>query len=156
DIHETGFFRQKAKAIRSCVGLLLADYAGEVPRDMDSLVRLPGVGRKTASIVLGNAFKVPAVAVDRHVDRVADRLRFSLTKGTDATEMDLRTIFPPKDWVKVTWCLVLHGRRVCRPTPKCYECPVSDLCPYPKKTKDPAARAIRRSIPQEASTRRSR
>lgn len=156
DIHETGFFRQKAKAIRSCVGLLLADYAGEVPRDMDSLVRLPGVGRKTASIVLGNAFKVPAVAVDRHVDRVAERLRFSLTKGTDATEMDLRTIFPPKDWVKVTWCLVLHGRRVCRPTPKCYECPVSDLCPYPKKTKDPAARAIRRSIPQKASTRRSR
>ena len=156
DIHETGFFRQKAKAIRSCVGLLLAEHAGEVPRDMDSLLRLPGVGRKTASIVLGNAFKVPAVAVDRHVARVADRLRFSLTKGTDATEMDLRTIFPRRDWVKMTWCLVLHGRRVCRPTPLCYECPVSDLCPYPKKTKDPAARAIRRSSPRKARARRSR
>jgi endonuclease-3 len=156
DIHETGFFRQKAKAIRSCVGLLLAEFAGEVPADMDSLLRLPGVGRKTASIVLGNAFGVPAVAVDRHVARVAQRLRLTRSDDPERIEMDLRAIIPRKDWVKATWLLVLHGRRICQPTPQCYVCPINDLCPYPKKTKDPAARAIRRSTPQGASPRRAR
>ena len=156
DVHETGFFRQKARAIRRCSEQILADFGGEVPGDMDGLVSLHGVGRKTASIVLGNAFGVPAVAVDRHVARVAERLRLRLTKGTDATEMDLRAIYPRRDWVKATWCLVLHGRRVCRPTPLCYACPVSELCPYPKKTKAPAARATRRASPRAAPARRSR
>lgn len=156
DVHETGFFRQKARAIRRCSEQILTEFGGEVPGDMDALVSLHGVGRKTASIVLGNAFGVPALAVDRHVDRVAERLRLRLTKGTDATEMDLRAIYPRTDWVKATWCLVLHGRRVCRPTPLCYACPVSELCPYPKKTKAPDARATRRASPRAAPARRSR
>ena len=151
DVHETGFFRMKAKAIRTASEQLLAEFGGEVPATMDELVRLRGVGRKTASIVLGNAFGVPAVAVDRHVARVADRLRLKGAKGPDGIEMSLRALFPKKDWVKATWCLVLHGRRVCQPTPQCYVCPINDLCPYPKKTKDPAARGTRRSSPRTAS-----
>ena len=134
DVHATGFFRMKAKAIRGASEQLLAEFGGEVPGDMESLVRLRGVGRKTASIVLGNAFGVPAIAVDRHVARVATRLRF-VRKGTDGIEMELRSLYPKKDWVKATWNFVLHGRRICTPTPKCPVCPVIDLCPYPKKTK---------------------
>ncbi|HUG05203.1 MAG TPA: endonuclease III [Candidatus Limnocylindria bacterium] len=138
DVHATGFFRMKAKAIRGASEQLLTEFGGEVPGDMDSLVRLRGVGRKTASIVLGNAFKVPAIAVDRHVHRVATRLGFT-RKGTDGVEMELRSLYPRKDWVKATWTLVLHGRRTCTPTPKCPVCPVSELCPYPKKTRQASA-----------------
>jgi endonuclease-3 len=157
DVHATGFFRQKTKTIRAASQQLLDGFGGEVPGTMEGLTSLHGVGRKTASIVLGNAFGVPAIAVDRHVYRVADRLRLVAgEKGPDATEMNLRAIFPRKDWVKATWCLVLHGRRICQPRPRCYECPVNALCPYPRKTKDPAARAIRRSKPRPASQRRSR
>lgn len=150
DVHATGFFRMKAKAIRGSSEQLLADFGGEVPGDMDSLVRLRGVGRKTASIVLGNAFGVPAIAVDRHVARVATRLGFT-RKGTDGIEEELRSLYPKKDWVKATWNLVLHGRRICTPTPKCPVCPVSDLCPYPKKTK--TARTTR-PAPQRRSVQR--
>jgi endonuclease-3 len=156
DVHETGFFRQKAKAIRACAEQILAEFAGEVPNEMESLIRLRGVGRKTASIVLGNAFMVPAVAVDRHVARVAERLRLSRGKDPERIEMDLRAVFPRRDWVKATWNLVLHGRRNCQPTPKCWICPINDLCPYPKKTKDPAARASRPTSSRSVSPRRSR
>ena len=156
DVHETGFFRMKAKAIRTASEQLLAEFGGEVPGTMEELVRLRGVGRKTASIVLGNAFGVPAVAVDRHVDRVSDRLRLVGVKGKDGVEFSLRALYQQKDWVKATWCLVLHGRRICTPTPKCWLCPINDLCPYPKKTTDPDAPAIRRAIPRRASRRPSR
>ncbi len=132
------------------------EFGGVVPNTMEGLVSLRGVGRKTASIVLGNAFKVPAVAVDRHVARVATRLRLSGAADPDKIEENLRAIFPRKDWVKATWLLVLHGRRICQPTPQCYICPINDLCPYPKKTKDPAAQNIRRSRPRTASPRRAR
>ena len=154
DVHETGFFRQKAKAIRMASEQIVREFGGEVPDDMERLVMLHGVGRKTASIVLGNAFKVPSVAVDRHVERVAERLR--LTVRAKTIEEDLKAIYPKKDWVKATWCLVLHGRRICRPTPMCWVCPVNDLCPYPKKTKDPAARRIPRPTPRAARAGRAR
>jgi len=138
DIKATGFYNQKAKSLRAMAHGLLEEFDGEVPSDMDGLTRLHGVGRKTASIVLGAAFGVPAVAVDRHVARVAERLR--LHRAGPDIEASLRTIYPKKDWIKATWCLVLHGRRVCRPTPLCPICPINDLCPYPKKTKTlPAA-----------------
>ncbi len=156
EIHETGFFRQKAKAIQTCSQQILTEHGGEVPGDMERLVSLHGVGRKTASIVLGNAFGVPAVAVDRHVSRVADRLRLSRGADPEQVEADLRSIYPKRDWVKATWCLVLHGRRICTPTPKCWVCPVSDLCPYPKKTNDPAARAAPRSMRSRAGSRPAR
>ena len=155
DVHETGFFRQKAKAIRACAQQILAEHGGVVPNDMERLTALHGVGRKTASIVLGNAFGVPAVAVDRHVARVAERLRLA-GAAPAKTEASLRALYPKKDWVKATWCFVLHGRRICRPTPQCWICPVNELCPYPKKTTDPAARSIRRATPRRASPGRAR
>src|SRR5205823_10698544 len=126
DIKATGFFNQKAKALRAMSSGLLEEFGGEVPSDMESLTRLHGVGRKTASIVLGAAFGVPAIAVDRHVARVAERL--GLATAARGIEESLRTIYPRKDWTKVTWCFVLHGRRVCRPTPACRACPATDLC----------------------------
>jgi endonuclease-3 len=153
DLRPTGFYRMKAKAIRAASEQLLAEFGGEVPRDMDSLVRLRGVGRKTASIVLGNAFGVPAIAVDRHVERVATRLGFT-RKGADGIEQELRSLYPKKDWVKATWNFVLHGRRICTPTPKCPICPVVDLCPYPKKTK--AARTTRPAPQRRATPRQTR
>jgi endonuclease-3 len=145
DIKATGFFNQKAKSLRAMARGLLEEFGGEVPSDMDALTRLHGVGRKTASIVLGAAFGVPAVAVDRHVARVAERLRVDRA-GPDI-EASLRAVFPKKDWIKVTWCFVLHGRRVCRPTPLCPICPIIDLCPYPKKTKTLPA-ALRSNQPE--------
>ncbi len=145
DIKATGFFNLKAKRLRAMARGLLDEFGGEVPSDMDSLTRLGGVGRKTASIVLGAAFGVPAVAVDRHVERVAQRLRVDRA-GPDI-EASLRAIYPKKDWIKVTWCFVLHGRRICRPTPLCPICPIIDLCPYPKKTKTLPA-ALRSNQPE--------
>ena len=120
---------------------------------MDSLVSLRGVGRKTASIVLGNAFGVPAVAVDRHVERVATRLGFT-RKAADGIEQELRSLYPRKDWVKATWNFVLHGRRICMPTPKCPICPIIELCPYPKKTK--AASTTRPASPSRSVARQKR
>ena len=154
DIKATGFFNLKAKRLRGMARGLLEEFGGEVPNGMDELTNLSGVGRKTASIVLGAAFGVPSVAVDRHVERVADRLR--LAKAGPTIEESLRAIYPKKDWIKATWCFVLHGRRICRPMPLCPICPVIDLCPYPKKTKvlPPALRSDRRALPIGAVVRR--
>jgi len=145
DIKASGFYNQKAKSLRAMARGLLDEFGGEVPSDMESLTRLHGVGRKTASIVLGAAFGVPSVAVDRHVGRVAERLR--LDRAGPDIEASLRAIYPKKDWIKVTWSFVLHGRRICRPTPLCSICPINDLCPYPKKTKTLPA-ALRSSQPK--------
>lgn len=134
DIRSTGFFRQKAKAIKAACEGILEEFGGVVPQDMEGLTRLRGVGRKTASIVLGAAFGVPAIAVDRHVARVAERLGLSRSKGPDRIEEDLRSLYPSRDWVKVTWTFVLHGRRTCMPRPACPRCPVLELCRYPRKT----------------------
>jgi endonuclease-3 len=153
DVHATGFFRQKTKTVRASSQQIITEFGGIVPGTMEGLTSLHGVGRKTASIVLGNAFGVPAIAVDRHVARVAQRLRLAPMKD-ELIEESLRSLIPRKDWVKATWLLVLHGRRICRPTPKCYECPINDLCPYPKKTKAPGVRAIRRTLPRKARARR--
>jgi endonuclease III len=156
ELKPTGFFRQKTKAVQGAARAIVDRFGGEVPGDMDGLVSLPGVGRKTASIVLANAFGVPAVAVDRHVARVAGRL--GLTRRDDPAEIeaDLRVVFRKADWVKATWCLVLHGRRICNPTPRCPECPVADVCPYPKKTKaaSSASRTTRPRKPTAGTTRR--
>ncbi len=133
EIKASGFFRNKARAVKGMAQGLLDDFGGNVPDDMDGLTSLYGVGRKTASIVLGAAFGKPAIAVDRHVERVATRLGFS-KKGQDGTEEGLAELYPKRDWYKVTWTFVLHGRRTCMPTPACPRCPVLELCPYTKKT----------------------
>ncbi len=156
DLKPTGFFRQKAKALKGAALGLVERFDGQVPRDMEGLTSLHGVGRKTASIVLANAFGVPSIAVDRHVARVAVRLGFSRQAAPDKIEQDLRAVFPERHWVKATWNLILHGRRICNPTPRCPVCPVIDLCPYPRKTKalSSASRAIRRSPRGPAAARR--
>jgi endonuclease-3 len=133
EIKASGFFRNKARAVKRMAQGLIDAFGGEVPRDMEGLTSLYGVGRKTASIVLGAAFKVPAIAVDRHVERVATRLGLA-KKGTDGVEKGLAELYPKCDWYKVTWTFVLHGRRICMPTPACPRCPVLELCPYPRKT----------------------
>jgi endonuclease-3 len=156
DLKPTGFFRQKAKAVKAAALGILERFGGDVPRDMEGLTSLHGVGRKTASIVLANAFGVPAIAVDRHVARVSGRLGLSRQGDPDKIEQDLRAVFPEKDWVKATWNLILHGRRICNPTPKCPVCPVIDLCPYPRKTRPPrsASRSTLRAPRRRAPARR--
>ncbi len=135
DVHSLGFFRQKAKAVMAMSQGVLEKFGGEVPKEVEALTELHGVGRKTASIVVGAAYGVPAIGVDRHVARVSQRLGFTRQSDPDKIELDLRQLFPKKDWVRATWLLVLHGRRTCQPTPRCPECVVRELCPYPKKTK---------------------
>ena len=158
ELRPTGFFRQKAKAVQGAARGIVDRFGGQVPDDMESLVSLPGVGRKTASIVLANAFGVPAIAVDRHVARVASRLGLTSQGDPEKIEQDLRAVFREPDWVKATWCLVLHGRRICNPTPKCPECPVVELCPYPKKTKKTktASSASRATLPRKRTATTAR
>ena len=133
EVKASGFFRNKTRSIKGMAQGLIEKFGGEVPRDMEGLTSLYGVGRKTASIVLGAAFKVPAIAVDRHVERVATRLGLA-KKGTAGVEKGLAELYPRRAWYRVTWTFVLHGRRTCMPTPACPRCPVLDLCPYPRKT----------------------
>ena len=150
ELKPTGFFRQKTKAVKGACQGIVERFGGQVPKTMDELVSLHGVGRKTASIVLGGAFAVPSIAVDRHVVRVAGRLRLTSSDDPEAIEEDLSTLLPRPQWVKATWTLVLHGRRTCRPVPECPACPVAELCPYPKKTVTaavPSGEAARRRAP---------
>jgi endonuclease-3 len=131
DIHSTGFFNQKAKAIRGACRMIVEEFGGRVPDTMDDLVKLPGVARKTANIVLGNAYgKVEGIAVDTHVRRVSQRLGFTKQKDPDKIERELMEIVPRDRWFDFTYVLIEHGRAVCKaPTPRCEDCPVNHLCP---------------------------
>jgi len=131
DIRRINFFRNKAKNIKKWCAMLVAEFGGEVPRTLDGLVRLPGVGRKTANIVLGNAFNVPALAVDTHVKRVAGRLGLSASVKPDDIEADLTAIIERRSWTEATHLLILHGRKTCKARrPLCEGCPVRGLCDY--------------------------
>jgi len=135
-IHSTGFFKAKAKSLMGMGRALVERHGGEVPRTLDELVELPGVGRKTASVVLGNAFGVPAIAVDTHVTRVSQRL--GLTRKEDAEDIhdDLCAVLPRAKWIRATHLLIIHGRRTCfARKPACPGCPVLALCPWPGKTR---------------------
>jgi endonuclease-3 len=131
DIHSTGFFNQKTKAIRGACARIIETYDGRVPDTMEELITLPGVARKTANVVLGNAYGVvEGIAVDTHVKRVANRLGFSTEKDPDKIERDLMALIPREKWLPFTYVLIEHGRRVCKaPTPRCEECSVNQLCP---------------------------
>jgi endonuclease III len=137
DIRPTGFFNQKAKSIKAACQKVIEEYGGEVPRTIPELDSLPGVARKTANIVQGNAYpeehrKDPdaGIAVDTHVRRVAQRLGFTSNKDPDKVERDLMKVIPRKDWFSFTYVLIEHGRQICKaPTPRCEVCPVNDLCP---------------------------
>jgi endonuclease III len=129
-IRAIGLYRTKARHCVAAARALLERFGGEVPRTVEALTSLPGVGRKTANVVLSNAFGVPAIAVDTHVGRLARRLGFSTQLDPDLVERDLQALFAPADWVFVHHALILHGRRVCRArVPACAACSVAALCP---------------------------
>jgi endonuclease III len=130
DIKTTGFFRQKAKALIGMAQALVAQHDGEVPPDMDALTSLPGVGRKTANVVLGHALGVPGLPVDRHVLRVANRIGIAQAQTPEEVETQLTTAMPREQWTLTSDTLILHGRRICRPRPLCEQCRVVDLCEY--------------------------
>ncbi len=131
DIRPTGFFRNKAKSLRGMARTLADDHAGEVPRTMHELVALPGVGRKTANVVLGNAFGIDeGVVVDTHVRRLSNRLGFTIQSDPEKIERDLMQTVPKRERTVFSHLLILHGRSVCKARkPACVDCVVNDLCP---------------------------
>jgi endonuclease-3 len=136
DIRPTGFYRNKAKSIQKCCQQLLARFGGKVPKTLEEMVTLPGVGRKTANVILGNAFGIPGIVVDTHVQRVSQRI--GLTKNTDPVkiEFDLMEIVPKEEWTHFSNLLVWHGRRTCMARrPLCEQCPIRKWSDYGSKIK---------------------
>ena len=131
DIQSTGFFRNKTKSIQGTSKMLSEQYGGEVPQTMDELLELPGVARKTANVVLGNAFDIHAgVVVDTHVTRLSHRLAFTQQKTAEKIEQDLIPIVPKKDWVIFPHLMIYHGRKICKArNPLCNECVIEKQCP---------------------------
>jgi endonuclease III len=129
-ILSTGFFRQKSKALIGMATALVAEHQGEVPADMDALVKLPGVGRKTANVVLGHALGVPGLPVDRHVLRVSNRIGIAEGDDPAVVERQLCAAMPKERWTRTSDTLILHGRRVCKPKPLCAVCVVQADCDY--------------------------
>ena len=131
DIHSTGFFRNKAKNIQAACKRIIEEYGGEVPQTMDELLTLGGVARKTANVVLGNAFGIASgVVVDTHVSRLSQRLGLTNNKTPEKIERDLAGLIPKRDWVMFPHWMIFHGRQVCiARKPKCGECVLADICP---------------------------
>lgn len=130
-IKSCGFYRNKTKSIRGAAMGIVDDHAGDVPGTMEELLELPGVARKTANVVLGNAFGInEGVVVDTHVKRLSNRLGFTTQSNTDKIERDLMPLFPPKNWTMLSHLLIWHGRAVCNARkPDCDNCPVARDCP---------------------------
>jgi endonuclease III len=132
-IQSTGFFRMKARSLLGMANAVVDEHNGQIPATMEDLVALPGVGRKTANVVLGHAFRLPGFPVDRHVLRVATRIGLLKGKSTEdavAAERKLTTLVPPDRWTRASDTLILHGRRVCSPKPKCDQCGIRAHCAY--------------------------
>ena len=129
-IFSTGFYKQKAKSIKACCEELIRSHKGKVPADFNELVKLSGVGRKTASVVAGNAFGIPSIAVDTHVKRLSNLLGFIDSQNPDKIELRLKELLPESYWINSSHWLASHGRKICIANrPKCAECVLSDLCP---------------------------
>ncbi len=131
EIHSTGFFKNKAKNIKNCCAKIVSEHGGKVPATMEELLELPGIGRKTANVVLGNAYGKPGLVVDTHVHRISQRL--GLTKNDDPVkiEFDLMELFPEAGWTQLSHQIIQHGRRVCNARkPLCGECPLLKYCDY--------------------------
>ena len=129
-IRSTGFYKNKAASIRKCCAKLIDDYKGQVPKTMEELVKLPGVGRKTANVVLGVCFGTPGIVVDTHVLRISERLGFTKNKDAVKVEFDLQKLFPQKDWTRLGFLIQAHGRGCCYARkPTCDVCPIASLCP---------------------------
>lgn len=130
DVRSTGFYRQKAKALINSSRSLVDKFGGKVPKNMDELLTLDGVGRKTANVLLGNAFGIPGIAVDTHVSRLSQRLGFTVENDPVRIELDLMELFPESRWTELCHLLMAHGRNVCGArSAKCGECVVNDECP---------------------------
>jgi len=135
DIKSTGFYRNKAQSIINCCKILSQEYDSVVPSTLDELVKLPGVGRKTANVILGAAFNQPAIAVDTHVLRVSNRLGLAHSKNPDKVEAELNHQIEQSKWTKVNHALILHGRETCGARkPRCGSCVLYEECEWPSKT----------------------
>ncbi len=130
-IRTTGLHRRKAGLLIKMAAVIVRDFNGEIPKTMDQLIKLPGVGRKTANVILAQAYDIPAFPVDRHLARVINRLELVPSKQPVQIEMKLTHLLPKHQWIKVSDSLIQHGRTICRPLPMCHQCSVNTLCPYP-------------------------
>jgi endonuclease-3 len=131
DIRPTGFFRNKAKSLRSCGAALVEKYEGEVPDSLEELVKLPGIGRKTANVILGTAFNTPGIVVDTHVGRITQRIGLTQQRDPVKIEFDLMEQIPREKWTAFSHQLIQHGRRVCTARkPKCPDCPLLERCDF--------------------------
>lgn len=155
-IKSTGFFRAKTDSLLKLGARLVADFGGEVPNRLEQLVTLPGVGRKTANVVLGNAFGIPGITVDTHLGRLSRRLGWTVAEDPVVVERELAAIFPPKDWTMLSHRVIFHGRRTCHARrPACGACAVSSLCPsYGVGETDPvkAAKLVKDTPPAAVGT----
>ena len=134
-IHSTGFYHNKARNIKRCSQTILDNHNGRVPQTLEELVKLPGVGRKTANVVLGAAFNTPGMVVDTHVARISQRLGLTVNKDAVKIEFDLMKIVPKRAWNDFSLQLIFFGRQTCAArNPKCPACPLAKLCPWPDKT----------------------
>jgi endonuclease-3 len=130
EIRSTGFFNNKTKAIKSACRVIVEKFGGKMPRTMDDLLQLPGVGRKTANVILGNVYKVPGIVVDTHMLRLARRLGFSVERDATKVEHDMMAVLPEGEWISLSHLIPWHGRRCCTArNPQCDACPISDDCP---------------------------
>lgn len=131
EIFSTGYYKAKAKHIKEMSEMILKQYNGEVPSQLEELIKLPGVGRKTANVVLGHCYNVPAIVVDTHVIKISNRLGFVSTKNAEIIERKLMELIPKEKWVIFTHYFISHGRKVCTArNPKCNECVISQYCKY--------------------------
>jgi endonuclease III len=156
-ILSTGFFRAKSRSLLGMAKALVDKHRGEVPADMEALIELPGVGRKTANVVLGHALGVPGLPVDRHVLRVANRIGIAEGDDPEAVEAQLCAKLPKARWTRTSDTLILHGRRICRPKPLCPECVVQDDCDYfhaLQRVARPARAAKAKAKPKRAGRKR--
>jgi endonuclease-3 len=137
-VFSTGFYRQKTKSIQAMATDIVEVYGGVVPDELDELVTLRGVGRKTASVVLAEVWDLPAIAVDTHVKRVTGRLGLTENSDPEKVERDLKALYPERDWSGISMRVIRFGRDICDARkPRCWECPLRDRCPYPDKTPAP-------------------
>ena len=148
-IQSTGFFRAKSRSLVGMASEVVERHAGRVPETMDELVELPGVGRKTANVVLGHALGVPGLPVDRHVLRVANRIGIAKSEDPEVVERQLGSATPPERWTQTSDTLIIHGRRICKPKPLCAQCAVRPHCHYYKTVvarfgKGSARKAVRK------------